>query len=86
MKIEINVTVTDGKYGHDSVTVNIPAGISRKDPKERPSVEALQKNTSLRGLIEDTEQNLIDAIQEYTEKTLGIVAKVATDDGASDAE
>ncbi len=83
MKIEINVTVTDGKYGHDSVTVNISAGISRKDPKEKPSADELKNNTSLKGLIEDTEQNLFDAIQEYVEKTLG---KVETDDGVSDAE
>lgn len=83
MRIEITVTVTDGKYGHDSVSVSVPAGISRKDLKEKPSADALKNNTSLRGLIEDTEQNLIDAIQEYTEKNLG---KVATDDGVSDAE
>ena len=83
MRIEISVTVTDGKYGHDSVTVSVPAGISRKDPKEKPSADALKNNTSLRGLIEDTEQNLIDAIQEYAEKILG---RVSTDEGASDAE
>lgn len=83
MKVEIEVTVTDGKYGSDSVTVRVPTGITRKDPKEKPSADALKNNTMLRALVEDTEQNLIDAIQEYAEKILG---KVETDDGVSNAE
>lgn len=83
MKVEIEVTVTDGKYGNDSVTVRVPTGISRRDPKEKPAADALKNNTMLRALVEETEQNLIDAIQEYAEKILG---KVETDDGVSDAE
>jgi hypothetical protein len=82
MRVEIEVTVTDGKYGSDSVTVRIPTGISRRDPKEKPAADALKNNTMLRALVEDTEQNLIDAIQEYAEK---ILDKQKPDD-VSDAE
>lgn len=82
MDIEISVTVDDGKYGSESVSVRKRIEISEEEPTTEVSAEELKNSEMTRFLVGRTELYVCNAVQEYSKKVL---AKKNKPDDTSDA-